>query len=227
MKFSMRLVLTAFCFTTLFARAADDATIKTDKPLPPRPAVLYVTNFELDAKASDEDQGILPHGRSRNGPLGRLRNRLNEGEKDPAEKSQELVELMAKTLVAKLKDAGFNAERLDEWELKPDSGVVVRGVFTQVDEGGRMRRAMIGFGAGGTDLQLVTSLYDLSKGDPKPLYQFDEKTESRKKPGAIIMLNPYVAAAKFVMSGKDLEKNVKRAAGDVAKDIAKRYQPAS
>ncbi len=43
-------------------------------------------------------------------------------------------------------------------------------------------------------------------------------------PGAIITLNPYVAAARFVLSGHDLEKNVKQTTAKIAADLAPRVQ---
>jgi hypothetical protein len=43
-------------------------------------------------------------------------------------------------------------------------------------------------------------------------------------PPGVITLNPYVAAAKFVVAGSDLDRNVKDAASEIAKKIAARVQ---
>ena len=41
-------------------------------------------------------------------------------------------------------------------------------------------------------------------------------------PGAVITLNPYVAAARFVMSAKDLDRNVEKTAAQIAEEVARR-----
>ena len=38
----------------------------------------------------------------------------------------------------------------------------------------------------------------------------------------MITLNPYVAAARFVLAGHDLERNVRQTAGQIAADVAAR-----
>jgi hypothetical protein len=41
-------------------------------------------------------------------------------------------------------------------------------------------------------------------------------------PGAIVTRNPYVAAAKFVMSRRDLPKNIRQTAQTIADQIIRR-----
>jgi hypothetical protein len=69
-----------------------------------------------------------------------------------------------------------------------------------VQEGNQLRRAGIGFGAGHTELQVVVDIDDLAAGAPKPMYTVETKADSGKLPGAVITLNPYVAAARFVIA---------------------------
>jgi len=135
---------------------------------------------------------------------------------------------MATSLLNDLTKAGFSALRLPPGAAPPTSGWLVRGVFTEVQEGNRLQRALIGFGEGATDLQVITGVDDLSQGPPKPLYEVDTDATSGKTPGAAptIVLGPYGAAARFVMAKKDLDKNVKQTASQVADYIAKRVQEA-
>ena len=102
----------------------------------------------------------------------------------------------------------------------------MRGVFTQVDEGNRVRRAVIGFGAGQTQMQVAVAVDDLTGGVPKPLYHIDAGAQSRKLPGAgpAIVFAPPVAAARFAMAGRDLERNVEQAAAKIAADVAQRIR---
>ena len=53
-----------------------------------------------------------------------------------------------------------------------------------------------------------------------PLYNAAQGGASKDKAGAIITMNPYVAAAKFVMEKNAPEKMVKKTAGDISAQIA-------
>jgi Domain of unknown function (DUF4410) len=120
------------------------------------------------------------------------------------------------------------AQRLYPGDPKPTSGWLVRGVVTQLDEGNQLRRAMVGFGAGESELQLWVGVTDLARNPDAPFYTLDASDASGKMPGAIVKLNPYVAAAKFVMSRHASERDVTRTASAIAKAIAeqaKKVQP--
>ena len=133
---------------------------------------------------------------------------------------------MSSSLIEELNQTGFNAVRLRPGAPLPSEGWLLRGVFTEVQEGNRLRRALIGFGTGQTDLQVVTGIDNLSQGPPKPLYEIDTHADSGKAPGAAptIVLGPYGTAARYVMAGKDLDKNVKQTASKIAAEIASRVQ---
>jgi hypothetical protein len=162
--------------------------------------VIYVTDFELDAQTIQSEPGLLPPPPLPPGPLGNILPRPPGAAKDPAVRARELVDLMSTSLVENLAQAGLQALRWRASEPLPAAGWLVRGVFTQVDEGHRLRRAAIGFGAGQTELQVVVSVDDLAQGVPRPLYELNTSADSGRVPGAIITLNPYVAAARFVLS---------------------------
>jgi hypothetical protein len=137
------------------------------------------------------------------------------------------VDLMSNSLIKDLTKEGFNAIRLRSGVPYPAQGWLLRGIFTEVQEGNRLRRAMIGLGEGQTDIQVVANVQDLSLGAPKPLYEIATDAASGDKPGAAptLVLGPYGAAARFVMAGKDLDKNVKQTAAQIALRMAKRVQP--
>jgi hypothetical protein len=190
-----------------------------------KPAVVYVSDFELGAQDIHHQEGFLPGGSRM---PGRVRGLLSGAPKDPEARARQLVELMASSLLKDLTKAGFSALRLQPGAATPSDGWLVRGVFTEVQEGNRLQRALIGFGQGATDLQVITDVEDLSHGPPKPLYEVDTDATSGKTPGAAptIVLGPYGAAARFVMAKKDLEKNVKQTASQIAEYVGKRIQEA-
>ena len=177
----------------------------------PANTTIYVSDFELDAENFQGDQsmrGRRPH--VLNGPL-----RQNQ---DPATQAQKLVDLMATDIVQDLTKAGYKAQRLAAADARPSVGVWVHGVFTELHEGNRMQRAVIGFGTGQTKMDLYVTINDLSQPN-QPLYTSAKAEESGKKPGAAITMNPYVAAAKFVMEKKAPEKTIKKTAGAISKDL--------
>jgi hypothetical protein len=187
------------------------------------PAVVYVTDFELDAQRIKAETSPLPPPP---GPLGGILPKPPGTPKEPAVRARELVNPMATSLVEELTKAGLNARRLSAGEPRPAQGWLVRGIFTQLDEGNRMRRAVIGFGAGQTQMQVAVAVDDLSQGVPKPLYETDVSADSGKMPGAgsMIALAPPVAAARFALAGRDQERSVRRAAAKIASDVVGRIR---
>lgn len=183
--------------------------------------VVYVSDFELDAENLQTAQGAG----SGTGPTGRTRiiegPRAKRKEEDPAAQAQKLVSEMTHDLITDLQKAGFTAHQLMPGESHPTEGLWLHGVFTEVDEGNRLRRAVIGFGSGAATMDLYVTLTDLAKPN-QSLYEIDTKDSSGKKPGAAITMNPYAAAAKFVMEKNATDKVVKKTAGQIVDDMVKK-----
>jgi hypothetical protein len=175
---------------------------------------VWVADFELDAGDVKTDKGGIV-GEVRPGILERPRKRH---EQDPEYQAKKIVDLMAKSIVSDLEKAGYKAERLPPGAAQPSTGAKLTGVFTEVDEGSSRRRAIIGFGSGEAKMDLYVTLTDLAA-PQKPLYEMANNENSGKKIGAVITMNPYVAAAKFVMEKKAPEKTVKKTASDIAKEV--------
>jgi Domain of unknown function (DUF4410) len=117
---------------------------------------------------------------------------------------------------------GVKAQRLAVGESLPRNGWLVRGAFAEVDQGSRVLRSQVGFGTGATDLAVLVNVADLQKGKLEPFYKLEAQAGSRRMPGAAVTRNPYVAAAKFVMSRRDLPKNIRQIAQTVADQIIRR-----
>jgi hypothetical protein len=209
-NFLFALAALALASATSAAPQAAPAQQSPVKPAFSSDTVIYVSDFDLDAQNVTTDQT----GGNRPGVLGRRRD-----EHDPQAQAAKLVNTMSETLVSDLKKAGYKAERVPPGGLPPKTGAWVHGVFTEVDEGNSRRRAVIGFGAGQANMDLYVTLSDLSQPD-KPLYNAAQGGASKDKAGAIITMNPYVAAAKFVMEKNAPEKMVKKTAGDISAQIA-------
>jgi len=178
-------------------------------------SVIYVNDFELDAQNFQADEGrtkIVQRPGILQGP--------RQQEKDPAVQAKKMVDLMATEIVNDLKKAGYKAQRLSATDTRPTLGAWVHGVFTELDQGNRIHRAVIGFGAGEAKMDLYVTMNDLAH-PGQPLYSASESSDSGKKPGAAITMNPYAAAAKFVMEKNAPEKTVKKTASEISEDIIK------
>jgi Domain of unknown function (DUF4410) len=204
------------------ATAAAPATPPQVPANPEKAITVYIQDFELDAADVTTDQSRIG-----NGPLhgnGPLRRATGTGKSsDPAAEAQNVVKLMSASLVEDFTKAGYTTKLLAPDDYRPTFGILITGVFTELDEGNRVRRAVIGFGSGAATMQLYVTATDLAHPE-QALYQIDRNDSSGKKPGAVITMNPYVAAAKFVMEKGATDKTLKKTAKQVATDFDKRMQ---
>jgi hypothetical protein len=115
------------CKTATVTGTRDFATSTVAKP-----ALIYVTDFDLGVQNIKHEDGILS---GRSGPLGGVGRRLSGASSDPEARARKLVDLMSESLVKDLSRAGFNALRLPRGTVLPVEGWLIRGVFTEVQEG--------------------------------------------------------------------------------------------
>lgn len=185
---------------------------------PSKVSVVYVVDFEINAEQ------VAPQSSRFNGPVMSVLRGGPSALKAPEERAKDLKELMAKTITNTLIADGINAKRLTLGGPLPPEGWLIRGVFTKVDQGNRMQRATIGLGAGETHLTVIVTADDLNAGVPTPIQEIVAGAHSGKMlgaaPGAVIRFNPASAAAKFVMSGLDVEKNIIQTALKIANEIS-------
>ena len=190
------------------------------------PKRVYVSDFQLDAQEFHADQGV------RGALPGRLQQRfgsLGQGlpsplaTHDPAGKARQIVDEMSESLVNSLTEKGFAATRLNPGDsILPSQGWLVSGTFTEVDEGNRLKRAVIGFGQGATQMEVQVGISNLSSSDPKaPFVIFGTVEDPSKLPGAAVTMNPYVAAAKFVLEKNATERDVRHTADQIVAEILK------
>lgn len=183
--------------------------------------VVQVADFEIGTGTVGHEDGLLT---GRSGPVGRVGNRLSGVSRDPAARAREVVDLMAESLVKELAKAGFRARRAPSGAAS--EGWLVRGAFVEVDEGNRLRRSMVGFGQGRTDVQVMATVQDVGRATPASLASIAAAAHSGSKPGAAptLVLGPYGAAARFAMAGGDLDKNVRETARDIAAAVTRFIQ---
>jgi hypothetical protein len=217
------LICSVFIFSMCAVAQTSPAQDSAAREKPPvhvftKDTIVYVSDFELDAQNIKTDGGGILNQR-----LPVILQPPLKSQEDPVAQARRLVNLMSASIVADLHKAGYKAQRLATGEPLPASGVWVHGVFAEVNEGNRLQRAIIGFGSGAAKMELFVRVTDLASSE-KPLYESSQQGTSGKKPGAAITLNPYAAAAKFVLEKDASEKTVKKTASKISTDIVKRLK---
>jgi Domain of unknown function (DUF4410) len=212
-------LLVAVCIWLTSGSVAQTEPSTADTPRPKhaftKDMTVYIHDFELEAENVEVDKGL--GGQVRPGILEGPRKRRQT---DPEVQAKKLVDTMSKSLVDDLHKAGYKAQRLGPDDPTPEAGALVTGVFTEVEEGNRMRRAIIGFGSGSAKMDLYVTMSDVAT-PQKPLYNLAQEDTSGKKPGAAITLNPYAAAVKFAMEKNAPEKTVKKTASEISVELVK------
>lgn len=180
------------------------------------PLIIYITDFQLDGQNFQGNQGVL----NRIPIASKL---LNRRQSDPDTQVTTIVNTMSEALVNEFNKKNFPAQRLSSSDAGlPGNGWLIKGVFTEVDEGNRLKRAVIGFGQGSTQMTAQVGVSDLASSNPNaPFIVFGTIKDPGKIPGAVVTMNPYVAAAKFVMEKNASEKDVKNTAKQIVAEILK------
>ena len=128
MKKRILISLGGILLLALFGLGCKTAKVTSENQLAPpaaaKPMVVYVADFELDVVKHEE--GVLS---GRQGPVGRIGERIYGTSSDPATRARQLVDLMANSLLKELSKAGFSAQRLPPGRTAPATGWLVRGRF--------------------------------------------------------------------------------------------------
>ncbi len=190
------------------------------------PHVIYVGSFSIDQTASqptnDDGQstGGRPHilGMFRGGEQNTLIGQRKQQQYD--DMLQKLPGILQKALIENLNDKIAPATAGDGSQASYHNCWVITGQFLVVDAGNSAMQAGVGFGAGQSQVEIQAQVYTL-RDTVNPFLVFNSKGASGHLPGAVVMMNPYVAAAKFVMSKKEPEKEAKKIAKAIAQEIGK------
>lgn len=202
-------------------------TITNQQAAPKGIKHLIVVDFLVPEGTIKKKEGLLQRGPVRRGIFGGGDNDSAQSSDQDTVKARKDSTLLAKVLAEKLntnedlQKLGIDAERdtLPDGTTGTDT-LIVDGAFLFIDEGGRLLQTGVGFGAGASKVEIESELLDYSKTPPVQIMKIGSHSNPRRGPGALLMMNPYVAAAKFVMSKDSSEKDIKKVAAGLAKEIA-------
>ena len=190
------------------------ATTNATRMANPRPVVVH--DFAFSVAQLHTDPGLAP---SRQGPAKRIKGNLHP-EEPPAQKAARFAKLLSETIAKELSALKIPATREALGAPLPANGLVVGGQFMEVDEGNRLKRAVVGFGAGASDVLVQVAIYDLAQSREQPILVYGTGTGSKPMPGGAVTMNPYAMAAKYVLSRNASEKDIRKLGKQIAKDLA-------
>ncbi len=220
-------LLLAGCGTLMGKATLDEKPMAGPTTPPPR---IWVGDFPASAGAVKRPGGIIgaaeeiaaerPHligGGGILGGEGPLQRRTDADRPTAAGVSDELATAIVSGLQAQ--NLGVPVERVPPGET-PTSGWLVHGQLLDVDPGNRAERAVVGFGAGEASTEIEVDVDKLEQGAATRVIQMGGASDSGKMPGAVVTMNPYVAAAKFVLGRQATSRDVQKLGEAVAKEIA-------
>ena len=96
----------------------------------------------------------------------------------------DLQETIGRQLVRRLKKHVAPARMVAEGDVLPQGNFwLITGTFEQVNQGSRLLRSTVGFGAGGTKMEAVTKIYDLSGPEPEEFLHIETTGGSNAEQG--------------------------------------------
>jgi hypothetical protein len=189
--------------------------------------IIYVSDFDFDAANLKADKGGIT-GKGYVVPAPGGIPTMRRKPQDPETAADKYVKLMAESLVKYLQEAGFSATHLSSTDPRPTEGLLVTGVFSELNEGNQMRRALLGFGTGTAKMEVQVTMKDLSCAAAQQPYEAFAEKGGGKSPGGAVSINPYAGAAGFVakfgMTKGAPEKMVKKTAAKIASELTKKIE---
>jgi hypothetical protein len=173
-----------------------------------RPGRVFVYDFSVTAADVSENQGFFAA----------VRNSLSDTTENERELAiaREVQTRMAEDLVAGIRDLGLPAQRAPRGTPLPSDAIAVAGLFLNVDEGNRLQRTVVGFGAGQSKVDTQVEVYAPSSGGPTRLLEFTTHADSGSTPGALVTGGAGAAASGGMTAGV--------AAANVGVSAAKGYR---
>ncbi len=157
-----------------------------------RPTTVYVYDFAATGQEVTLNQGFFA----------KTYNSLSGVDVEEAQVAlaDETAQALSYQLVAELQAMGLYAIRLPRGTpASGDNILVVDGQFTDIDQGNKLRRMVIGLGTGQSKLDANVQVYQVVDGVNNQILDFKTHADSGAMPGAAIMGAPGAAVGGAAM----------------------------
>jgi uncharacterized protein DUF4410 len=135
----------------------------------------------------------------------------------PAAQAARLVNLTATNLVKALEQAGYTARRLRDG-ARPDSGIILRGVFAQADANAGLRRIVVGGDSTDAKMVLFVGVGNLARPE-QAVYLPVGPTSADGRLGPVINVSVYAPISRFDLEKNPSEDSLKRLAPQIVNEV--------
>lgn len=152
-----------------------------------RPSTVYVYPFAVTAQDVTLNQGFFQKTYA---------NMTDENQtQSQLQVAQSTALAMTNAMVQELQSLGFTASAVARGaQISGQNILIVDGEFTDINEGNRLRRMVIGLGVGASTLDTKVQVYQVANGTTQQIMDFTTHADSGEMPGAAIMGAPGAAA---------------------------------
>ena len=98
--------------------------------------------------------------------------------------AEAVADALASRLVEDVRALGLVAERANGTTPPAANDLVIQGRFLRIDEGSKVKRFVVGFGAGATELRTQVEIFQVTSSEWRPLRMFETVAQGSKFPGA-------------------------------------------
>ncbi len=162
----------------MLALGCAKARIETTQAAPTyplvKPPVVLVYDFAVTPEEALTDS------------FGTYSERAGEAESKEIQLAHATAVSLSEQLVAKLQKRGIAAERALDDRQPPLYAFVVRGQFLDVDKGSRLKRMVIGFGAGSSKLVARVQVYQAEDWGLRRIAEAEATASGSKAPGMLV-----------------------------------------
>lgn len=110
------------------------------------------------------------------------------------ELARQLGARVADGLTEQLLAMGLDAVREDTGQFPGEGDLVITGQFVSIDEGDRLRRMLVGFGAGAANLKTFVEIYQVTDDELRPLGVGEVEAGGGSMPGMLVTVGAGAAA---------------------------------
>ena len=183
MTLARRSVIVACLIATLLAAACASADVRKrqsrlETQSIARPERVFVHDFASKLSGIPDGSAISALNAQRKTPLTPQEIKLG----------RQLGKSIAKHLVVELRKRGIPAFAAGASPRPRTGDAVIRGEFVTVDDGDRLQRVLIGFGAGAVELRTLAEIYVVVSDVLVPLRSAEIVAEGGKMPGMVVSL---------------------------------------
>jgi hypothetical protein len=170
-----------------------------------RPSTIYVYPLAVSAQDVTLNQGFFQ----------KTYRNLSGSDQDQSQLDlgKQTASALADEMVQQLQALGFVASRVARGtQVSGQNVLIVDGTFTDINQGNRLRRMVIGLGSGQSTLDAQVQVYQMANGNTQQIMDFSTEANSGKMPGAALTA-PAGAAAGGAAAAASLGMNLAAGAG--------------